>query len=238
MINKVLRTVKDSLEFKIAHLFHTDKKKFLEYFKAFEVYYITLAFSLFTVAYYLIIPFLTLYTKNVTDINYIDKILPLFFVLINLLSAGRYTSEAMVHIAGHFKSTKNSAMIETGINIVSSIVLIRFFGIYGVLLGTVVSSLYRANYLILYVNKHIIERSPLPTYRCWGVNFIIFILFALMHRILVFQFDSYWEIFVACLPILLIVILIYFSVVSLLEMQSFKLVYRIGKKALKKLLQK
>ena len=162
----------------------------------------------------------------------------MLFVLINLLSAGRYTSEAMIHITGHFKSTKNSAIIETVVNIVSSTVLIQFFGIYGVLLGTVISSLYRTNYLILYVNKNIIERSSVSTYRCWIVNFVICILFALIGRIFVLDLNSYWEIFVYCVPVSLVVIIIYFSVISLFEMQTFKFVFRILKNSLKKVFVK
>ncbi len=234
MINRALRTVKDSLEFKIAHVFHTDRNAFLKLYKAFEVYIITFSFSLFSIANYFILPFLTLYTKGVTDVNYIDEYLPYLFVFINLLSAGRYPFDAMVHIAGHFKQTQNSAIIESVINVVASIILIQFFGIYGALLGAVLSSLYRTNYLILYVNKHIIGRSPKGTYKCWGINFVVYIFVALVSRYIVVNLDSYARIFAFCIPYAVIVVLLYLLVISLCEPQTFKYALNIAKNALRK----
>ncbi len=234
MINKVLRTVKESLEFKIAHVFHTDKNAFLKLYRTFEVYIITFSFALFTIANFFVLPFLSLYTKGVTDINYIDKYLPFLFVFINLLSAGRYPFDAMVHISGHFKQTQNSAILESVINIAISIVLIQFFGIYGALFGTIISSLYRTNYLILYVNKRIIGRSPVGTYKIWGINFIIYIFIMFVSRYIVVKLDSYIRIFAFCVPYALVVLSLYFMVVSLCEPQSFSYVLNIAKHLFKK----
>lgn len=238
MINRVLRTIRDSLEFKVAHAFHTDKKQFLRLFNAFETYYITLAFSLFTIAGFFVLPFLNLYTSGVDDINYIDKYLPYLFVAVNLLSAGRYTSEAMVHISGHFKQTQNSAVIETVINIVSSVIFINLWGIYGVLIGTVVSLLYRANYLIIYVNKKIIGRSVWHTYRCWVLNFLIYIFLTSASNFIVLRLDSYFKIFLYCVPYAVVVLAVYFIINSISDPQSFKLVYNILKRILNKVFKK
>lgn len=225
MINRVLRTIRDSLEFKIAHIFHTDKEKFLKVFKAFEIYYIAFAFSLFTVANYFITPFLALYTSGVTDANYLDKYLPFLFVIINLLAVGRYPSEAMVHIAGYFRQTQKSAIIEMSINLVLSIVLINIFGIYGALLGTIASLLYRANYLIIYVNKKIIGRSVWSTYKCWTLNFLIYIFITMLNKFVVIELNSYIAIMLFCIPYAIAVMGVYFIIVSISEPRSFRLVY-------------
>ncbi len=235
IINRVLRTIRDSLEFKVAHAFHTNKEQFLKLFKAFETYYITLAFSLFTIANFFILPFLRLYTSGVNDANYIDAYLPILFVLCNLLSAGRYTSEAMVHIAGHFKQTQNSAIIEMVINLVFSIIFINFWGIYGVLLGTVISLLYRANYLIIYVNKKIIGRSVWPTYKCWVLNFLVFLFIVSASKFITVNLNSYVKIFAFCVPYAIAVMVVYFGVISLSEPESFKFAFGIISKALKKI---
>lgn len=238
MINRVLRTIRDSLEFKVAHAYHTSREQFLKLFKAFEIYYITLAFSLFTIAYFFVLPFLRLYTNEVTDISYIDKYLPILFVLVNLLSAGRYASEAMVHIAGHFKETQHSAIIEMVINLVTSIILINFLGIYGVLIGTVISLLYRANYLIIYVNKNIIGRSVWSTYKCWILNFLVFLFVTSSSKVIVLRLDTYTKIFMACVPYSIVVMAIYFGVISLSEPDSAELVFGMVSKTFKKILRK
>lgn len=228
-INRLLRVVRDSLEFKIAHLFHEDRDRFQDVFSVFEVYYITLSFAVFSVTNYFVLPFISLYTRDVSDAEYIIPILPLLFVLINLLSAGRYPSEAMVHIAGHFKQTQNSAAIETVINVVTSIVLVQFFGIAGVLLGTIISMLYRTGYLIRYVNRNIIYRKSGNTYLCWGVNLVLFLFTVVVNRTITVCLDSYYSIFLFCIPYAVCTVVLYFSVVSLVMKRTAHVLWEMGK---------
>lgn len=231
-VNRLLRTIRDSLEFKIAHAFHKDKKIFIDMFQAFEVYYITFTFALFSITNFFILPFLSIYTKGVTDINYIVHHLPMLFVLINLLSAGRYPSDAMIHISGHFKATQKSAVIETVINVVFSIILVNFWGIAGALLGTIISSLYRTNYLILYVNKKIIGRSPKTTYFCWIINFATFLLTIFINQYINVSLDSYIKIFTFCIPYAFCILIIHILIISLFIPSSFKYIMNIFKKVI------
>ena len=229
-INRLLRVVRDSMEFKIAHLYHENKTKFNKAFYAFEIYYITFAFAIFSIAYYFVLPFIELYTKNVTDIEYVIPVLPLLFVLINLLSAGRYPSDALIHIVGHFKQTQRSAVIETVINLVTSIILVNIAGIVGVLIGTILSSLYRTNYLIRYVNKNIIHRKSRDTYLCWSVSFILFFFITYINTYVVVNLTSYMRLFTFCVPYAVVVGMLYVVVNSL----CFPLAFRYVLETLKK----
>lgn len=228
-INRILRVIRDSVEFKVAHLFHKEKEKFMKVFPVFETYYITLSFAVFSVANYFVLPFIDIYTKDVSDAEYVLPMIPLLFVLINLLSAGRYPSEAMVHIAGHFKQTQKSAVIETIINLVTSIILVQFAGIAGVLMGTVISSLYRTNYLIHYVNKHIIGRKTSKTYLCWCVNVLVFLLTLVINQVITIRMDSYLKIFLFCVPYGIGTLLLYFGVVSFVMRREWCTIWSIGK---------
>ena len=67
---------------------------------------------------------------------------------------------------------------------------------------------------------------------------MIYISLTLIGRIFVLDLDSYWRIFAVCLPISLVVIMIYLLVISLVELQTFRLVYHMGKGAFKKVLAK
>lgn len=228
-VDRLLRVVRDSVEFKIAHLYHTNKAKFQEVFYAFEVYYITLVFSVFSVVNYFVLPFISIYTKDVSDIEYVIPLISFLFVFIALLSAGRYPSDAMVHIAGHFKQTQNSAIIETVINIISSIILVQIAGIEGVLLGTIISSLYRTNYLIHYVNKNIIFRSSKATYICWGLNLMIFVISLAVNQAICVNLDSYASIFLFCIPYGLCSIILYFGIISLVMIRNVRIIWHILK---------
>lgn len=226
MVTRVLQTIRDAVEFKIAHEYHTDRRNFLRMFETYEVYSITLVFSLFSVVNYFLLPFISLYTKGITDVNYIDQHLPFAFIIVQLLFAGRYPSDAMVHIAGHFRQTQTSAVVETVLNLSVSIILVQFFGIYGALMGTVVSSLFRTNYLILYVNKHIIGRNPFQSYKCWIVNFCVYSCVAYLNRLIAVPLDSYLRVFAFCIPYGIGTVILYFTVASALHPQAFR--YALG----------
>lgn len=223
MIERVLRTLRDAIEFKIAHIYHKSQESFLKIFELFETYYITFTFALFSTANFFILPFLKIYTNGVTDINYIDKYIPLWFVLVGLLWTVRYPSDAIIHIAGHFKNTQNSAIIESVINIVLSIVLVHFFGIIGVLAGTVLSALYRIAYLMIYTSKKILNRSLKSPFLCCLINFAVFALIVFLNRFMDFSLDSYIKIFAYCIPYMIMTFLLHFIAISVVMPAKLKL---------------
>ena len=212
---RVLFVIREAVEFKIAEVYHKNRETFRRLYAAFEVYYITGAFAVLSVVYFFILPFIRLYTKDVTDINYIVATVPLLFVLNNMLLAGRYPAEAMIYISGHFKQTQKGAVTETIINIVSSLILVQLLGMEGVLLGTLLAYLYRAIYLIAYVNRNIVERSVKHTYLCLGINFAVFLLTICVNSMINVQFGSYLRIILFCIPYTLGTFLLYMFVISI-----------------------
>ena len=212
MITRVLMTIRGAFEFKIAHEFHRSRSTFLRLFEAYEVCYITLATSLIAIASCFMLPFLRLYTAGITDVNYIDPFLLPLFALVFLFAAGRYPSDAMVHISGHFQQTRNSATAETVINLIVSIVCVQFWGIHGALIGTIVSSLYRTIYLIAYVNKYVIRRSSKNTYLCWGVNLVLLLITGYAGSLLPVSLNTYFKVFAFCIPYSIVVLSLFFGI--------------------------
>ena len=136
--------------------------------------YITVVFALYTVAYLLFMPFINIYTRGIDDINYSVRFLPILFVLIQLISACRNVDTILIKNAGHAKQTINRAIIEAAINLGTSIILLYYIGIHGVLIGTIIALLYRSNDMIIYSNKRILKRSPWKEYKLYLFNFLIF----------------------------------------------------------------
>lgn len=113
---------------------------------------------LFTLCGILIVPFVKLYTRGVSDVDYA---LPLFGILLTLACAVqvlRTPYKTVVHAAGHFKETQTSAIIEMILNISISIAAVFRFGLVGVAIGTIVSMLYRTVYFVWYLSKNILSR--------------------------------------------------------------------------------
>lgn len=229
MIYRVLKTVRDAVEYKIANLFFGDRKRFDSIFRAFEVYYITFAFSLFSIANYFILPFIAVYTRDVYDVSYVEPSLPILFAMIGLLAAGRYPSSAMIHISGHFRQTQKGATIDTMINLIVSVILVQRYGIVGTLLGTIAALLYHAIYLVQYVDRNILEKSSLDTYRCWAINSALFLFITYLNRFVIVPLDSFAKIFAFCVPYALCVMAVYFGVVSLCEPKTFRCLTRMMK---------
>lgn len=183
----------------------------------YDTCYMALVFALISVAYLLINPFISLYTKGVTDINYMDQSLALLFCLIQLLSCCRITSSNLIKIAGHAKKTIFRAIIEASINLVCSLVLVQFLGIHGVLLGTVLALFYRTNDMVIYANKKILGRSPWKTYRTIMVYFLIFICVIIGNEFLDFRIATYLEFFALGALFTVLAVLIYLGIGALLN---------------------
>ncbi len=179
-LNSLISAVNSGLSYLLGQSYAKNDGSYVKIHDMYDSLYMALTFSVFSVAYMLICPFIKIYTTDIVDIEYVDYLLPILFVSIQFLSCSRAASVKLINIAGHAKATQRRSIIESGINLVSSIVLANVIGIYGVLLGTVIALLYRSNDIIIYANIKILHRSPLKTYISLGVNVVIFGLLAIL----------------------------------------------------------
>ncbi len=144
----------------MGHLYAKNNKEELnQIFNFYEYIIFFVTFLLFTVGILLVIPFVTLYTKNVNDANYYQ---PIFGIVLLLSEAVFCLKEPFVNLAysaGKFKSIKKHAYIEAGINIIVSIVLVNIYGLIGVAIGTLLAMSYRTLYHVIYLKKHLIKRK-------------------------------------------------------------------------------
>ena len=132
----------------------------------------TVTVFLFTCTAILIVPFIRVYTNNITDTNYI---VPTFAAIITFAQASyclRLPYNMMVLAAGHFKQTQLSALIEMMLNITVSIALVIKYGLIGVGIGTAVAMAYRTTYLAWYLKNNILNRSFVFFLRQVGVDIL------------------------------------------------------------------
>lgn len=224
MVKSICITLTDSFIFALGQAY-SDKKRFLVMYNAYEVYNVSLTFSLYCVTGILILPFLRLYTAGVNDVNYINDKVALLFLLYYLMDNGRKPSGILINIAQHFEQTKWRNVIEAIINLISSVVFAYFFGIYGVLLGTILALLYRANDMIIYSAK-LLSRSPWITYKRWLRNALVLTAFLFFCRYLNLTIDNYGEFLVTGLVLSIAIIPSFFLINAAFERDSAK--YIIG----------
>ena len=128
-------------------------------FSHFEWLMHTVTTFLFGMTGLLIVPFVQVYTKGVTDTNYIVPSFAMLFTCAIAMHCLRLPYNIMILAAGHYKETQNSAFIEAGINIVLSVLLVFKYGLIGVVIGTLLALTYRTIYFAYYLSHNIIGRE-------------------------------------------------------------------------------
>ena len=118
--------------------------------------FVTVMFSCIGV---LIIPFIALYTRNVTDVNYIRIELAILITITEAVYCIRQPYLTLVQATGSYKETKTGALFEAIINLAISLILVIPLGINGVMIGTLVANLFRTTQYSIYVSKHILKRD-------------------------------------------------------------------------------
>ena len=233
MVSNLITITGNSVQSVLGQTFHNDREKYIELQDAFETYYLALVFGLFTIASIFILPFMKLYTAG-ADINYIDWKLPVLFSTYQLISYGRISSNNIISFAGKFKETQWRAWLETGINLVVSFVCVFQFGIYGVLIGTIAALLYRANDIIIFANKVVLNRSPWPTYRRWLIDLVVFSVLVFLFVSIPMRVDTYFGLILNAMWVSVVIMAAFLGVSSLTEPSSRKVALRYLSRALAK----
>jgi len=133
-------------------------KELLDAFSLYEWLMHNMVVFLFSCTSVLIVPFVSVYTRGITDSNYIVPVFGLLISLAQMAYCIRLPYNAMVFAAGHYRQTQYSALIEAGINILISVVSVSRYGLIGVAIGTLVAMSYRTVYLAFYLRKDILYR--------------------------------------------------------------------------------
>lgn len=196
-IYKVLSIFTNSLEAAFGNMFAKGEKdnayKNLELYEFFMCSFVSVVFSCTLV---LIVPFVKLYTSQVTDVNYIEPAFAVIAVLAQMVMCIRQPYLTVVRAAGHYKQTKNGAVAEAVLNIVISSVLTYFWGIVGVAIGTLVANLFRTLQFVMYLRKNIIDRpvfKPLLMILWTVVNVIVVYFLATQIILNVVCIDSWFD---------------------------------------------
>ncbi len=105
----------------------------------------------------LITAFVQVYTKGVTDVNYIQ---PLFAGLLVAANAGhclRLPYNIMILAGGHYKQTQRCFIVAAVLNVGLSIGLVIPFGLIGVAIGTLVAMVYQTIWMAIYISKNLLQ---------------------------------------------------------------------------------
>lgn len=170
-------------------------------FRVFEYLMFTFTTIIFSCVGVLILPFISLYTKSVTDINYIRLDLAVCVTIAEAMYCIRQPYLTLVYATGSYEETKNGAAIEAAMNIILSVVLVKYIGITGVVIGTFCANLFRTAQFSIYVSKNILYRNIFVVIKrvVWVIlnSFVIILLSILIQNLIVFNQNWFGWIFQA-----------------------------------------
>ena len=129
-----------------------------------ELIVYSLSTLIFSCASILVLQFVEIYTKGITDVNYMQPTFSYILIAAQFLYAIRLPYQFVTNAAGHFKETKKYAIIEAIINIVLSIILVIKFGLIGVAIGTFVALAYKTIMFSNYMSNNIVKRKKSITF--------------------------------------------------------------------------
>ncbi len=170
-VQKLVSTLSSGLEAAFGDMIANDEHDTLERnFNIFEFISFLITTSAFTGAALLVLPFVSVYTKGVTDVSYIRPIFAYTLIAAEAMYCVRIPYNSVTLAAGHFRQTRNGAFAEAGINIVLSVILVIFFGITGVAAATFIAMTFRTVQYVRYLSRSILARSSAIFFRRLAVN--------------------------------------------------------------------
>ena len=124
-------------------------------YKEFEFLYYLFITVVYTITFATIMPFVNIYTRNVTDVNYNVPILGFLFVLNGLMYSIKTPQGMLVISAGLYKETKVQTITQALIAVVGGLVLAPMFGIAGIMVACLLSNIYRDIDLLFFIPKNV-----------------------------------------------------------------------------------
>lgn len=107
----------------------------------------------------LIVPFVAVYTKGVSDADYIQPEFAILLVLAYSIHTLRVPYNTAILAAGHYKQTQKCYVIAAAMNVMISVIMVKLFGLVGVAIGTLLAMTYQTAWMLHYTVKNIIKIS-------------------------------------------------------------------------------
>lgn len=172
--------------------------------KKFENYnflYYTISTILLACTIVLVIPFVEIYTANISDANYSYPLFAYVMVFAEFNFIIRYPYSTITFAKGHFKETCWFSILEPIVNITLSIIFVKKYGLIGVAIGTFISILIRSFGFIIYASKNILKMNLIKNFKIIILSYIELIIVLLIKiKFINITINNYfsWFIFAVC----------------------------------------
>lgn len=152
-----------------------DKGRIDQTVNVFELVQGGIATIVYTITALLLIPFVRLYTSNMTDVNYIHPAFGYTLILAEAIYCFRCVYSTISTSANKFKETQLGAVLECAVNLVLSLalVLIAKMDLLGVAIGTVAGMFVRYLYDVIFLSNNVIRRPAWKALKMLSVSLTV-----------------------------------------------------------------
>lgn len=210
-----------------------DKKDIFKRYKLYE-YIIFLSTSiLLTITLSLIIPFVKIYTRNVSDINYINIYIALLLCLIVFLEIIHIPAGNIINVSGNFAKSRE---IQTKTSIILVFLLYiggKLLNIYGILIANLLTNLILAYLEISFVYKDIFDTKLCPFIKKIIINIFVSIIIILLSNMIISEINSYFMFIVYGAMMTIITSVLFLIVNSIFYKKDIKELFQLLNKQIK-----
>jgi len=114
---------------------------------------------LFSCIALLIVPFVKVYTLEITDCNYIQPLFAFILTLAYAIRCLRTPYNILVLASGHYKQTQSCHIVAAVLNVVVSVIAVMIWGLVGIAIGTLVAFTYQTVWMMVYNSTHLLKWS-------------------------------------------------------------------------------
>lgn len=149
----------------------------------------------------LIVPFVQVYTKGITDADYCVPVFAAIITLANATECLRLPYHIMIRAGGHYKQTQNNYIIAAVLNIIISVITVKCFGLVGVAIGTLAAMLYQTIWMAFYNSKNLVKWDFIKFLKQIGVDIVSVLCGLLVTRRMSMETVSYFAWFILAVKV-------------------------------------
>lgn len=175
-IAQVINSISTSMAAGLGNLIALDNKDQInKTVNQFELLQGGLTTVLYTITALMLIPFIRIYTANMTDANYMQPDFGYILIVAEAIYCFRCIYSTVSTNANKFKETQSGAILECVVNLVISLVVAVMFkaGIVGVAIGTAAGMMVRYIFEVIFLSQNVIHRPELKAVKMLVVSAIV-----------------------------------------------------------------
>lgn len=159
---------------------------------------------LFSCAGILIVPFIQVYTDNLTDAAYVQPLFAAILVTAYGIRCLRTPYNIWILAAGHYKQTQKCHIIAAAVNLIISVLTVSHLGLIGIALGTLAAMLYQTLWMAIYNTNHLLKWPLKSILKQFAIDIISVFVICLLCRNISLHEISYFAWFIMAIKVALV----------------------------------